>query len=72
MGAAKLEIVRNLVDLARSTDAAHTAAGAGHPHALLGLDTAVRGTRANVTNITNNLVSSVQPGSDVDAKGWHG
>jgi hypothetical protein len=66
VGAAKVEIVRNLVTLAKNKDAAHSAANAGHPTALLGLDTAVRGTAANVTNITNNLVTAVQPASGVD------
>ncbi|HEU5475808.1 MAG TPA: TNT domain-containing protein [Actinophytocola sp.] len=69
VGAAKVEIVRNLVDLARNTDAAQQAAGAGHPTALLGLDTSVRGTAANVANITNNLVTAVQPASGVDMSG---
>jgi hypothetical protein len=63
---AKLEIVRNLVSLAKNRDAANTAANAGHPTALLGLDTAVRATSANVTNITSNLVTAVVPASGVD------
>jgi hypothetical protein len=69
VGAAKVEIVRNLICLAKNKDAAHSAAGAGHPTALLGLDTVVRGTAANVTNITNNLVTAVQPASGVDMAG---
>ncbi|MGQ0838393.1 glycohydrolase toxin TNT-related protein [Actinokineospora sp.] len=66
VGAAKVEIVRNLVALAKNTDAAGQAAAAGHPNALLGLDTAIRGTAVNVTNIKDTLVSAVQPGAGVD------
>lgn len=66
VGSAKVEIVRNLVNLAKNSDAAHQAASAGHPNALLGLDTAVRATNANVTNITNNLAAAVVPGNGVD------
>ena len=66
VGTAKVEIVRNLVGLAQNTDAAHAAAQAGHPLALAGLDTAVRGTAANVAHIESQLVSAVQPASGVD------
>lgn len=66
VGTAKVEIVRNLVGLAQNTDAAHAAAQAGHPLALAGLDTAVRGTAANVAHIESQLVSAVQPSSGVD------
>ncbi len=66
VGAAKVEIVRNLVGLAQNADAAHSAAAAGHPMALAGLDTAVRGTAANVAHIESQLVSAVQPASGVD------
>ena len=66
VGAAKVEIVRNLVGLAQNQDAAHAAAQAGHPFALAGLDTAVRGTAANVANIESQLVTAVQPGTSVD------
>src|SRR5689334_12915940 len=48
VSAAKLEIVRNLTTLAKNKDAASTAAAAGHPHALLGLDTATQATTANL------------------------
>ncbi len=66
VGAAKVEIVRQLVALAKNSDAATSAAAAGNPNALLGLDAAVRGTAANLANLTNSLVSSVQPhGGDV-------
>jgi Tuberculosis necrotizing toxin len=66
VGAAKVEIVRNLVTLAQNTDAAHSAAAAGHPTALAGLETAVRGTSANVANIESNLIDAVRPGSGVE------
>ncbi len=66
VGAAKVEIVRNLVNLAQNADAAHAAASAGHPMALAGLETAVRGTAANVAHIESQLVTAVQPGSGVD------
>jgi hypothetical protein len=66
VGTAKVEIVRNLVALAQNTDAAQAAAAAGHPMALAGLDTAIRGTGVNVANIEANLVDAVQPASGVD------
>jgi Tuberculosis necrotizing toxin len=66
VGTAKVEIVRNLVGLAQNQDAANAAAQAGHPMALAGLDTAVRGTAANVSHIQNQLVAAVQPTSGVD------
>ncbi|SDD20596.1 TNT domain-containing protein [Actinokineospora iranica] len=66
IGAAKVEIVRNLVALAKNTDAANSAAAAGHPSALLGLDAAVCGTAVNIAHIKDTLVSAVQPnGGDV-------
>ncbi|TCO65609.1 TNT domain-containing protein [Actinocrispum wychmicini] len=61
VGAAKLAIVRNLVPLANHKDVAEHAAAAGHPTALLGLDTAVKGTAANVANVHHTLMSAVQP-----------
>ena len=66
VGAAKVGIVRQLVSLAKNTDAAHTAAAAGNPLALAGLDTAVKGTAVNVAHIKDTLVGSVRPGSGVD------
>jgi hypothetical protein len=66
VGAAKVEIIRHLVDLAKNTDAANHAAAAGHPNAVLGLPTLVHGTAANVSNVTNSLVTSVVPGSGLD------
>ena len=66
IGAAKVEIVRNLVSLAQNKDAAHAAAQSGHPTALAGLETAVRGTAANVAHIQSQLVTAVQPAAGVD------
>jgi nicrotizing toxin Mtb-like protein len=66
VGAAKVEIVRNLVSLAKNSDAAHQAAGAGNPNALLGLNTAVQATNANVNHITNSLATAVVPATGVD------
>lgn len=66
VGQAKVEIVRELVTLAKNNDAANQAASAGHPTALLGLDTAVRGTAANVANLSNTLSSAIRLDSGVD------
>lgn len=65
VGEAKLAIVRNLVPLAQNMDVAQHAADAGHPTALLGLDTAVKGTAANVAGVHSTLVTAVQPTSGV-------
>ncbi|RZS33866.1 uncharacterized protein DUF4237 [Herbihabitans rhizosphaerae] len=66
VGAAKVELVRELVSLAKNKDAAQSAAGAGFPGALAGLDTATRGAAANVAHLNTQLVESVRPGSGVD------
>ena len=60
VGEAKTQIVAHLVTLAKNTDAAHQAAAAGNPNAMLGLDTAVRGTAANVAQVNANLSKSIQ------------
>ncbi|MFJ6675329.1 glycohydrolase toxin TNT-related protein [Actinosynnema sp. NPDC091369] len=65
VGAAKVELVRELVNLAKNNDAAQQAANAGHPTALLGLDTAVRGAAANVAHLTHTLTSAVRLDSGV-------
>jgi nicrotizing toxin Mtb-like protein len=65
IGAAKVAIVRNLVPLANHKDVAQHAAAVGNPAALLGLDTAVKGTAANVANVHNTLVTAVQPTTGV-------
>ncbi|MFE9745082.1 TNT domain-containing protein [Saccharothrix saharensis] len=65
VGAAKVELVRELVNLAKNNDAAQQAANAGHPTALLGLETAVRGAAANVAHLTTTLTSAVRLDSGV-------
>ncbi|HWC81249.1 MAG TPA: glycohydrolase toxin TNT-related protein [Pseudonocardiaceae bacterium] len=65
IGAAKAQIVSHLVTLAKTDDAAREAASAGHPTALLGLNTAVRGTAANVANVHQNLTQAVRLDSGV-------
>jgi hypothetical protein len=60
VGEAKVQIVQHLVTLAKNNDAAQQAASAGNPHALLGLDTAVRGTAANVAQVNTNLTNSIR------------
>ncbi|GGP70283.1 TNT domain-containing protein [Saccharothrix coeruleofusca] len=67
IGAAKVELVRELVDLAKNTDAANTAAKAGHPTALLGLDTAVRGASVNAAHLTQRLAEAVRLDGEVGA-----
>ena len=69
VGAAKVELVRELVNLAKNNDAAQQAANAGHPTALLGLDTAVRGAAANVAHLTDTLTSAVRLDSGVQVGG---
>ncbi|MGW4112063.1 TNT domain-containing protein [Actinosynnema sp. NPDC004786] len=69
IGAAKVELVRELVNLAKNTDAAQQAANAGHPTALLGLETAVRGAAANVAHLTDTLTSAVRLDSGVQIGG---
>jgi hypothetical protein len=60
VGEAKVQIVQHLVTLAKNTDAARQAAAAGNPNAMLGLDTAVRGTAANVAQVNANLTKSIK------------
>ncbi|WP_329789049.1 TNT domain-containing protein [Lentzea sp. DG1S-22] len=66
VGAAKVEIVRELVALAKNNDAATASASAGNPNALLGLDTLTKGAAANVANLTNLLSSAIRLDSGVD------
>ncbi|HEX8866908.1 MAG TPA: hypothetical protein VF821_14715, partial [Lentzea sp.] len=66
VGAAKVQIVRELVTLAKNNDAAHASASTGNPNALVGLDTLTRGTAANVANLHNTLASAINLGSGVD------
>lgn len=66
VGAAKVEIVRELVSLAKNNDAATASANAGNPNALLGLDTLTKGAAANVANLHNTLSSAIRLDSGVD------
>lgn len=69
VGAAKVEMVRQLVGAAKDTDAAHAAASAGHPTALLGLDNVLKGTAANLSAVTDGLAGAVGPGGGSSAPG---
>jgi hypothetical protein len=59
---AKVELVRQLVRAAENTETAQTAAEAGHPTALLGLDVTLRGAEAGLAAVTDGLVAAVGPG----------
>ncbi|MGW5648361.1 TNT domain-containing protein [Saccharopolyspora sp. NPDC003752] len=65
VGAAKVQLVRELVTLAKQTDAAEQAAAAGHPQALAALDSAVNGAAASVAQVHNTLTSAVDLDSGV-------
>ncbi|RKT85408.1 Protein of unknown function [Saccharopolyspora antimicrobica] len=65
VGAAKVQLVRELVTLAKQTDAAEQAAAAGHPQALAALDSAVQGAAANVAQLHSTLAAAVDPASGV-------
>ncbi|QIZ34586.1 glycohydrolase toxin TNT-related protein [Saccharopolyspora sp. ASAGF58] len=65
VGAAKVQLVRELVVLAKQTDAAEQAAAAGHPQALAALDSALNGAAANVAQVHNTLTSAVDLDSGV-------
>lgn len=72
VGAAKVEIVRELVALAKNNDAATASASAGNPTALLGLDTLTKGAAANVANLQNTLTSAIRLDSGIDmSQGTH-
>ncbi|GLY52896.1 TNT domain-containing protein [Lentzea sp. NBRC 102530] len=66
VGAAKVEIVRELVALAKNNDAATASANAGNPNALAGLDTLTKGAAANVANLTSLLTSAIRLDSGID------
>ncbi|RKT57524.1 glycohydrolase toxin TNT-related protein [Saccharothrix australiensis] len=66
VGAAKVEMVRELVDLAKNHDAATRAAAAGHPAALLGLDALVRAAAANVGHLASTLADAIRLDSGVE------
>jgi hypothetical protein len=65
VGAAKVQLVRELVALAKQTDAAEQAAASGHPQALAALDSALNGAAANVAQVHNKLTSAVNLDSGV-------
>ncbi|MGH3449583.1 MAG: TNT domain-containing protein, partial [Haloechinothrix sp.] len=68
VASAKVEMVRQLVDAAKNSDAAHAAADGGHPTALLALDTLLGGTATNLASVTGSLVGAVgDTGRAVDA-----
>ncbi|SMC68773.1 TNT domain-containing protein [Lentzea albidocapillata] len=72
VGAAKVEIVRELVALAKNNDAATASASAGNPNALLGLDTLTKGAAANVANLQSTLTSAIRLDSGIDmSQGTH-
>ncbi|EIE97606.1 TNT domain-containing protein [Saccharomonospora glauca] len=74
---AKVELVRRLVDAAKTFDAVVVAADSGHPSALLGLDTMLRGAAGDLGAVTRDLVDSVaapaeslpRPGVEAGADG---
>ncbi|WP_394615544.1 TNT domain-containing protein [Lentzea sp. JNUCC 0626] len=66
VGAAKVEIVRELVALAKNNDAATASANAGNPNALAGLDTLTKGAAANVANLNTLLTSAIRLDSGID------
>ena len=68
VGAAKVEMVRQLVDAAKNQDVARGAAEAGHPTALLGVDTMLNGTRANLGAVADGLAGAVGPGDSEDGE----
>lgn len=63
IGKAKVHMVRELVSLAKTTDAAHQVAASGNPQALAGVNTAVRGASANLAQVHNTLASAVDQSS---------
>lgn len=69
VGAAKVEMVRQLVGAAKDADAAHAAASAGHPTALLGLDSVLKGTATNLSAVTDGLANALGPGGGASAPG---
>ncbi|WP_144312041.1 glycohydrolase toxin TNT-related protein [Actinopolyspora erythraea] len=65
VGAAKVRIVRELVALAKQTDAAERAAGAGNPSATVRAESAVSGTATNIAELNRALVSAVDSSGGV-------
>ncbi|MBN6036618.1 TNT domain-containing protein [Amycolatopsis sp. 195334CR] len=64
IGAAKVEMVRQLVDAAKNRDAALAAADAGHPAAALGVDTVLTGLAANLGAVSDRLTTAIGPGDE--------
>ncbi|GHF22868.1 hypothetical protein GCM10017786_66170 [Amycolatopsis deserti] len=62
VGAAKVELVRQLVEAAKNRDASLAAAEHGHPTAILGVDPILRGTAANLAVVTHGLAATLGPG----------
>ncbi|GAB3585593.1 hypothetical protein GCM10027445_63300 [Amycolatopsis endophytica] len=62
VGAAKVELVRQLAEAAKNRDASLAAAESGHPTAALGVDTVLKGAAANLAVVTHGLVSTLGPG----------
>ncbi|QGK71324.1 DUF4237 domain-containing protein [Allosaccharopolyspora coralli] len=65
IGAAKVQMVRQLVDAAKQVDAAEQAAGSGNAQALAGLDTVLRGASVGVSETHATLSSAVDADSGV-------
>lgn len=59
VAATKVRIVRELVALAKHTDAAEQAAAAGHPQALAGVDTLLRSTSTTLAGVHATLTTAV-------------
>lgn len=72
IGTAKVELVRELVSLAKQTDAAEQAAAAGHPQALAGLDSALSGAAANVARVHEDLSTALGTGAREASQGASG
>jgi len=60
VAAAKVGIIEELVALAQKRDAAEVAAGAGHPTAMLGIDTLVAGSANSLVQLTGGLTETVR------------
>ncbi|MEU0464769.1 TNT domain-containing protein [Amycolatopsis sp. NPDC006131] len=61
VGAAKVELVRQLVEAAKNRDASLAAAENGHPTAILGVEPILRGTAANLAVVTHGLAATLGP-----------
>ncbi|GAA2339068.1 hypothetical protein GCM10009854_14380 [Saccharopolyspora halophila] len=61
IGETKVQLVRELTELAKQTDVAEQAAKSGHPQALAALDSTVRGAAANAARLHDGLAAAVGP-----------